>query len=219
MRQAAHTLVFDVDGVVLDFYGGAKRVLEDMLQRPMVVVDPRPATKHRYGLTDDEYHGMREVMRTHAHGWKNLPVLPGAVESLLQLQAHGHRAMFLSSCGQSLYDPRRENLDRLGLGNCELICVEDKDKNAKGVVLDKIRPLVFVDDHMKMLAQATSVKHRVWIDHGCSLEIDPATQRPYLEDHAVERVSSIRSWITHWLHVTLEQEAPVPQRRRGLRLA
>lgn len=219
MRPAAHTLVFDVDGVVLDFYAGAKRVLEDMLQRPMVVVDPRPATKYRYGLSDEEYQQMRDVMRTHAHGWRNLPVLPGAVEGLKQLQEQGNRVMFLSSCGQSLYDPRRENLDRLGLQNCELICVEDKDKNAKGVILEKIRPIAFVDDHMKMLAQAKGVKHRVWVDHGCSLEIDPATNRPYLDDHAVERVSSIRSWIAHWLHVTMAQDQAAPQRRRGMRLA
>lgn len=219
MRQMAHTLVFDVDGVVLDFYAGAKRVLEDMLQRPMVVVDPRPATKYRYGLTDAEYQAMRETMRTHAHGWRNLPVLPGAVEGLLSLQEQGHRVMFLSSCGKSLYDPRRENLDRLGLANCELICVEDKDKNAKGVVLEKIRPIAFVDDHMKMLAQASFVKHRVWIDHGCSLEIDPVTQRPYIDDHAVERVKSIRSWIAYWLQSNLLQEPAVLTRRRGLRLA
>ncbi len=213
--RSAHTLVFDVDGVILDFYGGAKRVLEDMLQRPMVVVDPRPATKHRYGLTDAEYQAMREHMRTHEHGWRNLPVLAGAVESLQQLQEAGHRVMFLSSCGKSLFDPRRENLDRLGLGNCELVCVEDADKNAKGVVLQKVRPIAFVDDHMKMLAQAVGVKHRVWIDHGCSLEVDPSTGRPYLEAHEVERVSSVRSWVSHWLHVTMAPEAkPVPRRSR-----
>lgn len=95
---------------------------------------------------------MRVVMRTHAHGWANLPTLPGAVDAIASLQAAGKRVVFLSSCGQSLFDLRRANLDRLGLANCELICVEDADKNAKGEVLDRLAPAAFIDDHMKMLA-------------------------------------------------------------------
>lgn len=38
-------VVSDVDGVLLNFYKGAARVLQDMLGRPMVKVDDRPATK------------------------------------------------------------------------------------------------------------------------------------------------------------------------------
>lgn len=51
MRVDHDLVVSDVDGVLLDFYAGAARVLEEMLGRPIVKVDPRPATRHRYGLT------------------------------------------------------------------------------------------------------------------------------------------------------------------------
>lgn len=188
-------VVMDVDGVVLDFYKGAARVLEEMLGRPMVKVDPRPATKYRYGLTDEEYQRMRVVMRTHEHGWGNLPTLPGAVEGIHRLIKSGKTVAFLSSCGQSLFDLRRENLDRLGLSHCALMCVEDADKNAKGVVLEKIRPGVFMDDHMKMLAQATCVPERVWIDHGCSLETN-SEGVPFIDLHPVQRVASVDEWVS-----------------------
>lgn len=186
--------VLDVDGVVLDFYGGAAVVLEDMLGRPVVQVDPRPATQHRYGLSAEQYQAMRVRMRTHPKGWANLPPLPGAVESVRRWIDRGRRVMFLSSCGASLFEPRRHNLDRLGLADCELVCVEDHAPNAKGEVLERLRPVVFVDDHMKMLAQAPFVPHRVWIDHGCSLEADPASGRPWLENHRVHRVTGLAQW-------------------------
>lgn len=191
-------VVLDVDGVVLDFYKGAARVLEEMLGRPMIKVDNRPATKYRYGLTDKQYQDMRVVMRSHPHGWRNLPVLAGAVEAIEKMQSAGYKVSFLSSCGQSLFDLRRENLDALGLYDCELICVEDADKNAKGVVLSRLQPVAFVDDHMKMLAQATMVKERVWIDHGCSLELDPDGV-PLVERHSVIRVPSLANWTHQFL--------------------
>lgn len=203
-------VVSDVDGVLLDFYAGAARVLEGMLGRPMVQVDPRPATRHRYGLTDDEYQQMRAVMRTHPHGWGNLPTLPGAVEAIHRLNRAGHPVTFLSSCGQSLHDLRRANLDRLGLAHCDLICVEDADKNAKGVVLDALRPVAFIDDHMKMLAQATAVPTRVWIDHGCSLEVSPSGA-PWLDTVPVFRTPSLAGWVDAW--VPSEDTVPVVPRR------
>lgn len=191
-------VVLDVDGVVLDFYRGAARVLEEMLGRPMVKVDDRPATRYRYGLTMEEYQQMRVVMRTHPHGWGNLPVLPGAVDAIERLIAQGAEVSFLSSCGQALFELRRANLDLLGLSHCPLICVEDGDKNAKGVVLQELRPQVFVDDHMKMLSQAPFVPDRVWIDHGCSLELD-AEGVPYLDNHAVHRTPSLAEWADGFL--------------------
>lgn len=196
--QSGHRAVFDVDGVLLDFYGGAAHILEEMLGRRMVKVDDRPATRHRYGLTDAEYQQMRVVMRTHAHGWANLPVLPGAVEAIQRVMAAGLEVSFLSSCGQSLFELRRANLDALGLSACGLVCVEDADKNAKGQVLARLQPVVFVDDHMKMLAQAPLVPERVWIDHGCSLELDHDGV-PLIERHQVERKTSIASWVEPFL--------------------
>lgn len=194
----AGLIVSDVDGVVLDFYKGAARVLKDMLGREMTVVDNRPATRYRYGLTQEQYLQMRQVMRTHEHGWRNLPTLDGAVEGIHKLMAYGFEVVFLSSCGNSLYDLRRENLDRIGLEECPLICVEDADKNAKGVVLDKLRPLAFIDDHMKMLAQAVNVPTRVWIDHGCALEIGP-DGTPYIHTHQVLRYGSLGQWVNDFL--------------------
>lgn len=206
-------VVSDVDGVVLDFYRGAARVLEGMLGRRMVKVDDRPATKYRYGLTDEQYQQMRVVMRTHPHGWGNLPVLPGAVEAIHRLNRAGHPVTFLSSCGQSLYDLRRANLDRIGLAHCELICVEDKDKNAKGEVLDQLQPIAFIDDHMKMLIQATQVPHRVWIDHGCSLETDPQG-RPWIETHRVHQTPSLAAWVEGWVPAVAQQPTPATVHRR-----
>lgn len=191
-------VVSDVDGVLLDFYSGAARVLEDMLGRPMVKVDNRPATKFRYGLTDEQYQAMRQEMRTHPHGWGNLPTLPGAVEAVHRLNRAGYDVLFLSSCGQSLFDLRRQNLDLLGLDHCQLVCVEDHEKNAKGIVLDQLRPVAFIDDHMKMLAQASGVPHRVWIDHGCSLELDP-TGTPWIDSVPVFRTPGLASWAGHWI--------------------
>lgn len=218
MRSVSKGLIVsDVDGVVLDFYKGAARVLEEMLERPMVKVDPRPATRYRYGLTMDEYQRMRVVMRTHPHGWGNLPTLPGAVEAIHALKRAGHPVVFLSSCGQSLHDLRRQNLDRIGLTDCELICVEDADKNAKGVVLNRLRPVAFIDDHMKMLAQASKVPERVWIDHGCSLELDP-TGRPYIDTHRVVRTPSLAKWAPDFLRRQAEARAE-PAVARGMALA
>lgn len=192
-------VVSDVDGVVLDFYKGAARVLEEMLGRPMVKVDNRPATRYRYGLTREEYQRMRHVMRDHPHGWGNLPTLPGAVEAIRRLRKAGHEVVFLSSCGQSLYGLRRQNLDLIGLKDCRLICVEDAEKHAKGRILERLNPQAFIDDHMTMVSQATFVPELVWIDHGCSLEIDPATGRPFIQSVQAVRTPSLARWVDGFL--------------------
>ena len=193
-------IVSDVDGVVLDFYKGAARVLEDMLGREMVKVDDRPATRYRYGLTSQEYQDMRKFMLTHSHGWGNLPVLDGAVEAIGKLKKAGHEVVFLSSCGQALYELRRQNLDNIGLSNCKLICVESHHDNSKGQVLEKLDPIAFIDDHMTMLAQAGNVPHRVWIDHGCSLELDEYGFA-YIDNHEVARVNSLCQWVSQFLKI------------------
>lgn len=203
-------VVSDVDGVVLDFYKGAARVLEDMLGRPMKKVDNRPATRYRYGLTREEYQRMRTVMRTHPHGWGNLPTLPGAVEAIRRLRSAGHEVVFLSSCGQSLYGLRRQNLDRIGLKDCRLICVEDREKYAKGRILENLQPQAFIDDHMTMISQAPFVPELVWIDHGCSLEIDPATGRPFLNAIQVYRTPSLARWVDSFLPRAQPRPSPRP---------
>lgn len=214
MKKSKGLVVSDVDGVVLDFYKGAARVLEEMLGRPMVKVDSRPATRHRYGLTKEQYQRMRVVMRTHPHGWGSLPTLPGAVDAIRSLKDAGYEVSFLSSCGQALHDLRRANLDRIGLRDCQLICVEDADKNAKGAVLDELQPAAFIDDHMTMLSQAINVPERVWIDHGCSLELD-ASGRPFIESHDVIRTPSLANWVQEFL----AREIPVPSRSPALVMA
>lgn len=191
-------IVSDVDGVVLDFYKGAARVLQDMFNRDMPVVDNRPATRYRYGLTMEQYQQMREVMLTHPHGWANLPTLPGAVEAIEQLNAAGHEVVFLSSCGQKLYDLRRQNLDAIGLGQCRLICVEDHQPNSKGEILNQLSPKAFIDDHVKMLIQAPDGLEKVWIDHGCDMELDEDGV-PYVYRITVSRHGSLSNWAQDFL--------------------
>jgi hypothetical protein len=128
MRKAA-LIVLDVDGVLLDFYQGAASILAEMLGRAIVRVSDKPATRHRYGLTEQEYQDMRALMREHHQGWRNLPTLPGAVEAVRMLRQSGYDVAFLTSCGQSIFDLRRQNLDHLGLKDCELVCVEDCANN------------------------------------------------------------------------------------------
>ena len=189
-------LAFDVDGVLLDFYRGAARVAGEHFQRPMVKVSGKPATKHRYGLTEAEYQELRTVMLSHHHGWRNLPPLPGAVEAVQQLKNAGNEVVFLTSCGERMQQSRKENLIELGLSDCPLICVEDGHDN-KGRILRKLRPVAFVDDHEKMLIQAPFVPERVFIDHGCDPQEDEQG-RP-LDRSAFHCVPSLAHWANHWL--------------------
>lgn len=190
-------LVFDVDGVLLDFYRGAASVASEHFKRPMVKVSGKPATKHRYGLTEDEYQELRTVMLTHHRGWGNLPPLPGAVEAVRALKHSGHEVMFLTSCGQRMQEARAQNLVTLGLADCPLICVEDGPDN-KGSILRKLRPVAFVDDHEKMLHQAPFVPERVFIDHGCDPQEDEHGQP--LDRSAFHCVPSLSHWAQHWLN-------------------
>ena len=120
---------------------------------------------------------------------------------------------------QSRNPHRRPAHAPLALAICMAICApalaasaEDKDKNAKGLVLERLKPVAFIDDHMKMLAQANLVPNRVWIDHGCSLETD-ANGEPWIATVPVFRTPSLEAWADAWLSA-LPEVHPEPSSRR-----
>jgi hypothetical protein len=67
-------------------------------------------------------------------------------------------------------------------------------------VLARLKPVAFVDDHLKMLAQARGVPHRVWVDHGLEAETDEEGRR--LVDHVdVIRVAGLLEWAEQFVEI------------------
>jgi hypothetical protein len=200
-------VVLDVDGVMVDYYAAIREVGSAVLGRVLVETSLAPSALHRFGLSEKEYGLVRERLYTHPRGWRNMTPLPGAVEAVRHLRSAGFDVVFLTACPMKARALREENLIGLGLSDCTVLCVEESDPDNKGAVLEALRPLAFVDDHLRMLHQAPFVPRRVWVDGGCEVEWD-AKGIPF-DTAPFEITPDLATWVEGFLKNLSPEESPL----------
>ncbi len=184
-----HRVALDCDGVLLNFDHSFARVASEALGRPVIKLNNRYELNDRYGLSDRDFQFAWDALDDHEHGWKNMAILPGAVESVARLREQGASIHLVTGIQNRLAECRLANLLAHAIEVESIHCVGD-GKASKTAILRDLRPSVFVDDRLFLLNDADFVPHRAWVDHGD----DQHGNRP---GPGVVKVDSLHSWVHH----------------------
>lgn len=174
-------VALDVDGVILDFDLGWRRVAEDCLGRPLTC-NPRIYTlKDRYALSTRELYRVWLAF-DRQQAWTRLPPVAGAVAAVRRLLAD-HDVHLVTAIPRGLRRDREINLQAIGLPGLPVHCVGVNVLGRAGCkvrTLATLRPQVYVDDRLAHLheALAAGVPHLGLVDTG----IDQGVDRP---DHPI----------------------------------
>lgn len=181
-------IALDVDGVLLDFDAGMRKLGQRVLGRTLV-----PRTRHfplgqRYGLTQDEDRRLWDALSL--DGFRDLPLLPGADDAVRRLRDAGLAIHLVTGIAPTLADVRLANLQDHGITVDGIVCV-GHGLARKDEALARLAPIAFVDDRLNHLAAAPFVPHRVWIDHGDE-------QYDHSPEVATHRATRLLDWVEHW---------------------
>lgn len=188
-----NVIALDVDGVLLDCDLGFRLVAEAILGRKMEPLNSEYDLKVRYQLTAEESAIVFEKMKTHELGWKGMPKLENAIEAALHLQEIGYNIQLVTAIPEELKELRLECLKNYGLIPDGIHCAGHHTASKKEI-LQKINPIMLVDDRLKHLYECDEVEYRVWVDlnhkQDDGLEFD-GTQ--------LFKVKSLHDWVEHWV--------------------
>lgn len=197
--------VLDVDGVILDFDGSFAQVSCDVLGRSVVRQCQKYSLDERYGLTKPEFKKAWDAMDDHEQGWAGLRVLPGATQAVRWLKEHGMEVYAVTGICPSRSQARLANLLQHDIELDGIECVGD-GRASKAKQVEKIAPVMFVEDRLRLLHESSFVPDRVWIDHG-----DEQDGHVVTED--IIRCTSLNQWVKQW---SLRHASPAPSRRLRL---
>jgi len=201
----------DCDGVLLNFDHSFARVASDVLRRPVTKLNNRYELEVRYGMTSKDFQYAWDALDDHEHGWRNMTILPGAVEAVQKLQQQGASIHLVTGIQSRLAEHRLANLLSHAIEVESIRCVGD-GKASKTAVLRDLKPVVFVDDRLFLLNEADFVPYRAWVDHDDD-------QHGHTPGAGIARVESLLSWVDDHLTPALADlanatPAPPVSRRR-----
>lgn len=157
--------VLDVDGVMLDFVKHFADVAEDVLQRPMSILNNNLYNMtDRLNITSEENTLVWEIFGKRGE-WKNLPPFPGVEEAVQNIIDSGYEIYIVTGIEEFFRKDRLENLQKIGLLPSAIHCV-GTGRSRKDMVIRSIDPIFFVDDRLEHLHMVPDVHHLAWIDHG-----------------------------------------------------
>lgn len=145
-------LVFDVDGVILDYTAAYEAIIRAFGADPQRRPGRHYHAFNQFGFNPQE---LSESDRARffelfdQQGWLSMPALPGAVEAMRSLERAGHRISYLTSMPTHRADHRRENFRKLGLPDGPLVATGHRlhsHHHPKAEHLMSWRPDWFVDD-------------------------------------------------------------------------
>lgn len=202
-----HRIALDCDGVLLNFDQSFARVASDVLKRQVAKLNNRYELDTRYGLSMHDFQYAWDALDDHEHGWRNMILLPGAVEAVRTLQAQGASIHLVTGIHARLSEQRLANLLAHTIEVESIHCVGD-GKSSKTSVLRDLKPVGFVDDRLFLLNEADFVPHRVWVDHDDD-------QHGHIPQSGITRVESLKTWVDdHWTPQLGVVSAPAPSFRR-----
>lgn len=185
------TVALDVDGVLLDCDGAFCIVASHYLKKPLRVLNRAYDLGQRYGITQQDVYAVFEEMASHPHGWGGMPALQDAIAAAKNLQNNGYRIELVTAIPQKLEQMRLACLAAHDFIPDAIHCAGHHTASKKGIV-EKMNPIMIVDDRLKHLYECNSVPYRVWVDHG--------DEQDGLEFDSTEvfRVRSLEQWVSQW---------------------
>lgn len=192
MQNYIATIALDVDGVLLDCDGGFATVAEHLLGRSLPKLNNSYELDKRYGITQQEVYNVFEEMKTHPEGWGGMAVLPQAIAAAKLLQDNGYRVELVTAIPEDLKEMRLACLAAYGFVPDAIHCA-GHHLASKQKIVEKMDPIMIVDDRLKHLKDCSFVPNLVWVDHG-----DEQDGLEY-DENTVFKVNSLMEWVTYWM--------------------
>lgn len=169
-RPARLKVIWDVDGVLLDYNAQMARMIKKALGWEPALIEPRAHHfKTAYGVELCEADRALVYAEFDQLGWRSMPGQPGAARATRLLARAGHFSLCLSSMPKRFEACRLINLRALGMPIQRVIGSgreEGSEANPKAEHIERERPDVFVDDQLRNFKGLPPEVFKVWIDTG-----------------------------------------------------
>lgn len=202
----------DVDGVLLDFDRAFATVGSSALGRPLIKRNTSYYLAERYGLGPAEVSRVWAAMDDHPMGWQGMPLLPGAANAMSRLKRLGLNLHIVTGINERLVQTRLANLLAHSIEVDSIDCVGEGHQSKVASLL-KYRPIMFVDDRLRLLEEADFVPYRVWVDHG-------DTQDGHVVHEDIIHVRNLETWVNQFesIHSSLSRNRAPPRRPVAVRI-
>jgi len=196
----------DCDGVLVNFDSAFSKVATHVLKRPVEKLNNRYELTMRYGLSDSDFKYAWDALDDHQHGWSGMEVLPGAVEAVQTLRRQGLSIHLVTGIEGRLSETRLANLLANAIEVESIDCVGN-GVASKASVMQRLGPVLFVEDRLRLLHESDFIPNRAWVDHGDD-------QDGHVLTAGITRVDSLKTWVdVHWtpgLHTAPSRRGPRP---------
>lgn len=187
-------VALDVDGVLLNCDEAIAIVGSHMLKRPLRALNKSYELDVRYGITQQQVYDVFEEMKRHPQGWAGMPALRAAIAAAKQLQDSGRKIHLVTAIPEELKEMRLVSLAAHNFVPDSIHCAGHHLASKKAII-EKLSPIMMVDDRLKHLYDCPEVPYRAWVDHGD--EQDGLT----FDSTQVFRVRSLEQWVNEWFEI------------------
>lgn len=183
-------IILDVDGVLLNFIEKFSEVVQETVQRPLVINEFEYNLSKRFGISEEEEILVWQRFAD-AGCWEKLNPLQGVIEAVQKINALDYDVYIVTAIDGLFVEQRRTNLEKIGLNPVEIYCAGYN--KSKLDFFNIIQPDIIVDDRLENLHVAPDCFHLVWIQ-------DQVEQHNIKEDGRVDiSVSSLKEWVDNIL--------------------
>lgn len=189
-RVNPYCAVLDCDGVILDFDLCFHAVANDVLGFRVEKVSNSYDLSARYGLTKDQRARVWDALDDHPLGWGGMSPFPGAIEAAKKLKAQGLEIHVVTGIEPCHAQRRIANLLAHDLAIDGIECV-GHGKVSKSVHIQRLAPIMYVEDRLHLLKEVDFVPHRAWVD------LKDEQDDPHLTSPIVQ-VNSLAHWVDEW---------------------
>lgn len=161
-------IALDVDGVLLDYSSAYAVAWQRAFGTHPIEVNPHAFWPHeRWGIPWLEGEQLKQFKAQFDEVfWSTLPALPGAIEACHQLVDAGYELIAVTAIDSQWLSARMKNLQLHAFPILRVIAtggaIRDQP-NPKAEVINRIRPVVFVDDYPPFLEGIHTEVHKVLI--------------------------------------------------------
>ncbi|CAF1082732.1 unnamed protein product [Didymodactylos carnosus] len=152
-------IALDCDGVLLDYCKTFGQIYQQTFGKDVVVVNPRSFdAKNMYGIEFTPEEEIDFYTKFDEHGWHSMPMLDGALEACDLLHEAGYELVCVTTMSEKFVEQRLRNLKQHGFKIDRVIgrqihhklpndfLKQDEHPNPKKEAIEKLKPVVFVDD-------------------------------------------------------------------------